>query len=83
MSQKKETHKIEVVALFRTGHIEPVIFKWNNGKYKIKTVTLAYQERDGASMNYYFSIVAENGNVFKLRYNDQKLTWWLEEIWVD
>lgn len=44
---------------------------------------MAYQEREGQSMNYYFSVEDDNSNVFKLRYNDQKLTWWLEEQWVD
>lgn len=75
--------KIRMMADFDSGQIRPVIFSWNNKKYKVKDLSLAYQERDGASMNYYFSVECEGGGVFKLRYNDQKLIWVLEEYWVE
>ena len=75
--------KIKVIALFENGKIIPKIFRWQNRDYKIKEISLAYQEREGRSVNYFFGVETEDGNVMKLRYNDEKLTWWLLETWVD
>jgi hypothetical protein len=79
--QEKIGKKIRVVADFNGGQVKPMIFKWQNRNYKVKSVAMSYQERDGASINYYYSVETDTGGVFKLRYNDQKLVWWLEEYW--
>lgn len=83
MSNQKIGQKIRVMADFNGGQLKPVIFKWKDKNYRVKSVAMAYQERDGASINYYFSIETKNGTIFKIRYNDQKLMWWLEEYWVE
>lgn len=75
--------KIKVLAAFANGQIIPKIFEWSGRKYKIGRVALAYQERSGRSINYYFSVECESGGVFKLKYNDENLTWMLEEHWVE
>jgi len=79
----KVDKKIKMIALFENGKIVPKIFRWQSRDYKVKEVSLAYDERDGRSKNYYFGIETEDGNVMKLKYNDEKLTWWLDEIWGD
>lgn len=75
--------KVKMMASFDKGTCLPVVFKWKGRNYKIAKVNLAYQERDGRSINYYYSVEADTGAVFKLRYNDEKLIWWLEEYWVE
>jgi hypothetical protein len=75
--------KVKMMASFDNGTCLPVIFKWKNRNYKIAKVNLAYQEREGRSINYYYSVETDTGGVFKLRYNDEKLIWWLEEYWVE
>jgi len=79
----KVEKKIKMIALFENGKIIPKIFKYSNRDYKVVEISLAYEERDGRSVNYYFGIATDNGNVMKLRYNDVGLTWWLDEIWGD
>lgn len=80
---EKVGDKIKVLAVFEGGAVIPKIFKWKDRTYKIKNVNLAYQEREGRSINYYYSVDCLDGGVFKLCYNDEKLTWTIEEFWVD
>jgi hypothetical protein len=75
--------KIKVIALFENGKVIPKIFRYDNRDHKVKEVSLAYEERDGRSINYHFGIETEGGNVMKLRFNNEKLTWWLDEVWGD
>lgn len=79
----KVNQKIKMMAMFENGKIIPKVFRYENRDYKVKAISLAYEERDGRSINYYFGIETEDGNVMKLRYNDEQLTWWLDEIWGD
>lgn len=74
--------RIEVLAICKDGTIFPYMFSWDKKRRKIDKVNLSYQERDGASIDYYFAIESE-GLVAKLKYNDKSLLWSLEEIWVD
>lgn len=75
--------KIKVLASFERGVIMPWIFKWHNRDYKIKSVSLRYQEKSGASINHLFAVETEDGNVFKLCFNDKSLVWNVTEMWHD
>ncbi len=75
--------KIKTIALFENGKVIPKIFRYANRDYKVRGISLAYQEREGRSVNYYFGIETDEGGVYKLHYNDEKLTWWLDEVWQD
>lgn len=75
--------KVKVLAAFEDGKIIPMKFKWSGRDHRIKKVNLFYEERSGRSINYYFSVETETGGVFKLRYNDENLSWTLEEYWVE
>lgn len=79
----KVDKKIKMIALFENGKIVPKIFKYSSRDYKVSEVSLAYNERDGRSINYYFGVQTEDGHVMKLRYNNEQLVWWLDEIWDD
>ncbi len=80
MSYQVIGEKIKVMAIFKNGTIFPHIFEWNNRRYIIDKVNLAYQEREGNSINYYFAIESK-GLVAKLKYNNSSMIWSLEEIW--
>jgi hypothetical protein len=73
--------KVKMVAVFEKGQIIPRLFRWHSRDYKIKEISIRYQEREGRSINYFFGVETDTGNVFKLRYNDEQLTWWLTEVW--
>ena len=72
-----------MLASFEGGKVTPRLFQWQNRDYKIKEVSLAYQENNGSSVDYYFSVETDNSNIFKLRYNDRKMIWTILEIWND
>jgi hypothetical protein len=83
VAQEKMNEKIRTMAVFENSGIKPIVFEWNGHNHKVKKINLAYQEREGRSVNYYFGIETTTDEVFRLKYNDQKLTWTLEEHWVD
>lgn len=74
--------KIEVLAVCKNGTIFPYIFQWQSKRRSVDKVNLSYQERDGASINYYYAVESE-GLVAKLKYNDKSLIWEIEEIWTE
>lgn len=89
MSYQEIGEKIKVLAIFKNGTVFPHIFEWSGRRYKIDKVNLAYQEREGGSINYYFAIESlsassrqESSLVAKIKYNDKSMIWTLEEIWV-
>jgi hypothetical protein len=75
--------KIKVLALFDQGKITPKAFKWSGREFRIAKIALAYQERSGRTVYYFFGVECKNGSVFKLKYNNEKLIWNLEERWVE
>jgi hypothetical protein len=77
----KINKKVKMMALFENGKVIPKVFRYQNIDHKIKEVSLAYQEREGRSVNYYFGIETDGGSVFKLRYNDEQLAWEILDVW--
>jgi len=78
---QKIDEKIKVLAVFKNGTVFPHIFEWGNKKRIIDRVNLSYQEREGESINYYFSVEV-GGLVAKIKYNDKSMIWEISEIWV-
>ncbi|MCL5093876.1 MAG: hypothetical protein M1355_02000 [Patescibacteria group bacterium] len=80
---EKVQENIKVLASFSGGSVIPQVLKWAGKTYRIKKVNLAYQEREGKSINYFYSVECSPSGIFKLKYNDIKLIWTLEELWVE
>lgn len=74
---------MKVRADFEAGNIMPRLVKWNNRDLKIEKINLVSQEREGKSINYYFAVETDKGNCLKLKYNNEKLIWSIEEIWIE
>lgn len=79
---EKVSDKVKVLASFECGVITPRIFKWHNRDYRVKSVSLRYDEKQGDSINHFFAIETEDDGVFKLIFNDKSLVWTLDEVWV-
>lgn len=79
---EKINEKIEVLGDFKGGSVIPRVFKLKNKVFKIKKVHLAYQEREGKFINYYYSAETE-GAIYKLKFNNGSLVWEVEETWVE
>lgn len=75
--------KVKVLGSFEGGSLTPCILKWKGRKYRILKVNLSYQEREGKSINYFYSVETDKGTVMKLCYNNEQLIWTLDEIWIE
>lgn len=75
--------KVKTLAVFENGVITPRLFRLGGRDYKIKEISLRYQEKSGVSINHYFAIETESGGVFKLSFNDKSFIWKVDERWKD
>ena len=75
--------KVKVRADFEAGRVIPRVIKWRGRTILVKKINLVSQEREGRSINYYFAVETNKGNALKLKYNNEKLIWTLEELWVE
>lgn len=82
MAYEEIKEKIKVLAIFKDGTVFPYCFDWQGKRRVIQRVNLAYQEREGSHINYYFAVEAK-GLVGKIKYMSGSLVWELTEIWVD
>lgn len=82
MAYQEIREQIKVLAVFKNGTVFPYVFEWNGQRRKIDKVNLSYQEREGASINYWFAVESA-GLVAKIRYNNMSMTWSMEEIWTE
>lgn len=77
------SEKVKVLAVFENSVIVPRLFRLHNCDYKVRSVSLRYQEKSGASIDHFFAVETEDGNVFKLSFNDKSLVWKVDEVWTD
>jgi len=70
--------KTEVLALFNGKGLVPYILKIGGKKYNIREVNLVHTISDGLVRIYFFS-VSDEVNFWKLGFNTETLTWWVEE----
>ncbi|OGE79894.1 MAG: hypothetical protein A2826_01230 [Candidatus Doudnabacteria bacterium RIFCSPHIGHO2_01_FULL_43_23] len=68
----------EVLVRFGKEGLFPHILKTGGRKYRIKKVNLMHTITDGAVRIYFFS-VSDDANSWKLGFNTQTLSWWVED----
>lgn len=73
---------IEVVAIFSGGKGRPYSFEWRGRKYKVETISLEHQEREGKDKVFCYAVTAAN-NQYELSFNSNQLTWELERVWTE
>lgn len=73
--------KIDVLAIFnRLGNVVAVRrLKWQNRIYEITKQVYVYKRREGRNINHVFH-VSNAALHFKILFNTETLTWWLEEV---
>lgn len=70
--------QIDVMATFTRDGIFPRLIKWGKHRYRIEKVNLVHTIKEGAVRVYFFS-VSDGINAWKLGFNTESLTWWVEE----
>ena len=71
---------INVWVFFKKDLIQPYLFFWRDRQIKVDRVNLIHQSRDGASLFYHFSVSANQGNFYQLRFDADKMKWFIEAV---
>lgn len=70
---------ISVWVLFKGSQIQPYYFFWHGRQVKVEKINLVHTSKNGAHLFYHFS-VSSGGNFYRLRFDTQKLKWFLEAV---
>ncbi len=71
--------QVEVKAIFKPGKVDILSFTWKEKTYDVKEVTLTSKAYKGREIVWVFNIATETA-AFKLRFDTDLLTWFLEEL---
>ena len=70
---------INVWVFFRKNIIQPHSFFWKDRQIKIDKVNLVHTSKDGSNIFYHFSC-SSGGNFYRLKFDTNKLKWFLEAV---
>lgn len=70
---------VNVWVFFKGTSIEPWCFFWNKRQIKVDKINLVHTSKDGSSVFYHFSI-SSGGNFYRLKFDTNKLKWFLEAV---
>lgn len=70
---------VKVWVYFSGNQIQPFIFFWKNRRIKIEAINLVHTAKKDGQLVYYFSVSSES-NFYQLRFESQKLKWFLEKV---
>lgn len=70
---------INVWVLFKGSQIQPYCFFWHGRQIKVEKINLVHTSKNGAHLFYHFS-VSSGGNFYRLKFDTQKLKWFLEAV---
>jgi hypothetical protein len=71
---------VEVIALFRTGHVMPLKFRWREKIYRVNSINGGWQSEQGAVRFHHFAVMSEGSDIFELCYNERTHNWKLEKV---
>lgn len=70
---------INVWVFFKGSQIQPYYFFWHGRQIKVEKINLVHTSKNGAHLFYHFS-VSSGGNFYRLKFDTQKLKWFLEAV---
>ncbi len=71
---------VKVRADFSGGEIVPLLFKRGGRPLRVTQVNSRWMDREGRRCLCYFSVTAESGDVYQLRFDTGDLTWRAESV---
>ena len=70
---------ISVWVFFKNNSILPYSFFWKDRQIKVDKINLVHTSKNGAGVFYHFS-VSSGGNFYRLRFEVDKMKWFLEMV---
>jgi hypothetical protein len=72
---------IEVIAVFNSGKVSPIKFRWRDRVYKVQRVNGHWSTEEGTTRFHHFAVMADRVlDVFELQYNERRHDWTLEKV---
>ena len=73
---------IMVAGVFNHQGFQPRKFRWRQRDYRIETITVVTNIKDGGVIKRGYGVVA-GGNVYRLEFNRSTDHWQLIEVWYE
>lgn len=70
---------INVWVFFKQNKIQPYLFFWQGRPIKVDEINLIHTSKNGSSLFYHFSVTSHN-NLYNLKLDTSKMSWFLEGI---
>ncbi len=77
-AERSNAEPVEVIVSFGRNGTFPHLLKWGQKTYRIAKVNLVHTIKEGAVRIYFFS-VSDETNAWKLGFNTETLSWWIED----
>jgi|SRR3989338_5464626 len=74
----EQDNPVEIIVSFGAQGVVPHVMKWGKATYKLAKVNLVHTIKEGVVRIYFFS-VSDDANAWKLGFNTETLTWWVED----
>lgn len=71
---------IEVIAVFQSGKLNPLRFKWNERVYKIAKVNGGWVSDEGINRYYHYSVTVNGPDCFELCFDSRNMNWELARV---
>jgi hypothetical protein len=71
---------VEVIALFRSGQISPIKFRWRDRVYRVSRINGGWRTEEGVSRFHHFAVQSDGPDVFDLSYNERAHDWKVEKV---
>lgn len=71
--------KIKVLVEFNNHRLKIINFEWQGREHVVEQINLVTKARKGRELVWVY-YVSNEAAAYKLRYDTESITWWLEEI---
>ncbi|MBD3166119.1 hypothetical protein GF324_05955 [bacterium] len=72
--------KVEMIALFREGRLQPLKFRWRDRVYRIERVNGEWVTDEGRTRHDHFSVMTSGPDVYEVMYNRDSRVWTLSRV---
>ena len=73
-------NKIDVIALFQGGRMNPLKFRWKERVYRVERVNGEWVSDEGQTRFFHFSVMTSGPDIYELTYNNQSRVWTLSRV---
>ncbi len=73
--------QIDVVAVFSSGKVSPLLFSWRNRRYSNLKTSSMWMDSEGDAKRVHFSVITDSANLYELCFHTRSFQWTLVRIY--